>query len=49
MGVSTMTKKWQECWDAALDRYALLKASETLESAREKRITHLEALDWPQA
>ncbi len=28
-----MTPRWQECWDAAPDIYALLKESETLETA----------------
>lgn len=38
--------RWQECWDVAPALYALLKASETRESAREKIISHLNALEW---
>lgn len=41
-----MTTRWQACWDAAPELYALLKASETVESAREKLISHLNALEW---
>jgi lysine 2,3-aminomutase len=41
-----MSSRWQECWDASPELYALLKGSDSLESAREKLISHLEALDW---
>ncbi|RKZ29418.1 KamA family radical SAM protein [bacterium] len=41
-----MESRWQKCWDAAYEIYILLKESETLESAREKLIKYLEALDW---
>ena len=41
-----MTTRWQRCWDAAPEVFALLKASDNIESAREKIINYLEALDW---
>ena len=41
-----MTTRWQECWDAAPELYALLKESETLESGREKLISYIDALEW---
>ena len=41
-----MTPRWQECWDAAPEIYALLKESETLESGREKLISYIDALEW---
>ena len=41
-----MTPRWQECWDAAPELYALLKESETLESGREKLISYIDALEW---
>jgi len=41
-----MTQRWQECWDAAPEIYALIKESETLESGREKLISYIDALEW---
>lgn len=41
-----MAIRWHECWDAAPEIYVLLKESVTLESAREKIISYLNALDW---
>lgn len=41
-----MTPRWQECWDAAPEIYALLKESETLESGREKLISYIDVLEW---
>jgi len=41
-----MAIRWHECWDVAPEIYVLLKESETLESAREKIISYLNALDW---
>ncbi len=41
-----MTPRWQECWDAAPELYALLKESETLESGREKLISYIDVLEW---
>jgi lysine 2,3-aminomutase len=41
-----MAIRWHECWDVVPELYALLKESETLESAREKIISHINALDW---
>jgi lysine 2,3-aminomutase len=38
--------RWQQCWNAAPEIYALLKESETLEGAREKLIGYIQALDW---
>jgi len=41
-----MTNRWQACWDAAPEIFALLKESETVKGAREKLINYIEALDW---
>jgi len=41
-----MTNYWQTCWDSAPEIYVLLKESDTLESAREKTINFIAALDW---
>ncbi len=41
-----MTPRWQECWDAAPELYALLMESETLESGREKLISYIDVLEW---
>ncbi len=41
-----MTERWRGCWEAAPEIYALIKESDTLEGAREKMISYLEALDW---
>lgn len=41
-----ITQRWQDCWDAAPEIYALLKESETLESGREKLISYVDALEW---
>lgn len=41
-----MNSRWQGCWEAAPDIYSLLKESDSLESAREKIINYIEALDW---
>ncbi|MEA2074222.1 MAG: KamA family radical SAM protein [Euryarchaeota archaeon] len=42
----SMAIRWHECWEIVPEFYALLKESETLESAREKIISHINALDW---
>jgi lysine 2,3-aminomutase len=41
-----MTSRWQNCWDTEPEIHILIKESETLESAREKVINYIEALDW---
>ncbi len=41
-----MMNRWKNCWSAENEIYTLLKESETIESAREKIINYLEALDW---
>ncbi|UCF07806.1 MAG: KamA family radical SAM protein [Thermoplasmata archaeon] len=41
-----MTSRWENCWDASPEIYAMLKESNTLEGAREKLIHHLEAMEW---
>ncbi len=41
-----MSDRWQNCWDSGHEIHILLKESETLESAREKIINYLSALDW---
>lgn len=41
-----MTNRWQRCWEAENEIYVLLKESENLETAREKIINYIEALDW---
>jgi len=44
--LGTVTSRWDDCWDAAPELYALLKESESVESAREKLIGYLDALEW---
>ncbi len=41
-----MLKRWNECWSANPEIYALLKESDSLETARQKVKNYLEALDW---
>ena len=41
-----MTSRWENCWKSEKEIHVLLKDSETLESAREKIINYLEALEW---
>lgn len=41
-----MSNRWQECWEAEPEIFALIKGSESLDGAREKLISYLEALDW---
>jgi hypothetical protein len=41
-----MTARWEDCWDAALEIYMLLRESKTLESARNKVARYIEAREW---
>jgi len=41
-----MVERWTECWQTAPEIHILLKESESLETAREKVIKLLEALEW---
>jgi lysine 2,3-aminomutase len=41
-----MSNRWLQTWDAEPEIYILLKESDNVESAREKLINYISALDW---
>jgi lysine 2,3-aminomutase len=41
-----MSDRWKQCWEAEPEIHILLKESESVESAREKLVSYIEALDW---
>jgi lysine 2,3-aminomutase len=41
-----MADRWNDCWAACREIHTLLAESDTLESAREKVINYLDAVDW---
>jgi lysine 2,3-aminomutase len=41
-----MSNRWQQCWDSEPEIHILLKESDNLETAREKLINYISALDW---
>jgi lysine 2,3-aminomutase len=41
-----MSNRWQQCWEAEPEIHILLKESDTVETAREKLINYIVALDW---
>jgi lysine 2,3-aminomutase len=44
--VRQLDDRWRRCWDAGHEIHVLLRESDNLETAREKLINYLVALDW---